>query len=483
MFYETVIGLEVHVQLKTESKIFCSCSTQFGEAPNVNICPICTGMPGVLPVLNEKVVELALKVTAALNCRIKDKSIFARKNYFYPDLPKNYQISQYDFPLAENGYLEIGNNKKRIDIIRVHLEEDAGKLLHSIGSTQIDGSLVDFNRCGIPLLEIVSEAQINSPQEAYAYLQNLKSILKYIEVSDCNMEEGSLRCDANVSLRPEGREMLGVKTEVKNMNSFKGVEKALEYEVKRQTQILTEGKRIIQETRLWDEKEEKTSSMRSKEEAHDYRYFPEPDLVPLVVKPEWIAKTKEELPELPQERRRRFVEEYNLSNYDTEVITAEKALADYYEECVKGIEEGKKDKTIFKIAANWVMGDLLGHLNTGNMDIKDSPVTTTHLASMLGLLQKGVISGKIAKTVFEEMFKTGKKPEDIIKEKGLVQISDEGQIEKIIDEVIADNPKVIEEYKSGKEKVLGFLVGQVMKKTKGKCNPQIANKFLKEKLK
>ncbi len=483
MSYETVIGLEVHVQLKTKSKIFCSCSTQFGEDPNVNICPVCTGMPGVLPVLNEKVVELALKTSIALNCHIKDRSIFARKNYFYPDLPKNYQISQFDYPLAEDGHLEveINNQKKKIRIKRVHLEEDAGKLLHAIGSTQIDGSLVDFNRCGVPLLEIVSCPDINSPQEANAYLQALKSILKYIEVSDCNMEEGSLRCDANISLRPQGQKEFGVKSEVKNMNSFKGVEKALEYEVKRQTKLLDEGQRVIQETRLWNEKEEKTISMRSKEEAHDYRYFPEPDLVPVMVKPEWTQKLKDGLPELPKERYERFIKEYNLSSYDAGVLTAEKDLANYYEECVG--ETGIKKDEIFKLVANWVMGDLLRHLNSENIEIKKSPVTPKHLASMVRFLDKGTISGKIAKTVFEEMFKTGKEPEAIIKEKGLVQISNEGAIEKIVNEVIEANPNVVEEYKSGKEKVLGFLVGQVMKKSQGKCNPQIANKFLREKLK
>ncbi len=486
MSYETVIGLEVHAQLKTKSKIFCSCSTLFGEAPNVNICPVCTGMPGVLPVLNEKVVELGLRAGVALNCDIPPKSIFARKNYFYPDLPKNYQVSQFDFPLAGKGYLEIevDNQKKKIEITRAHLEEDAGKLLHFVGASKIDGSLVDFNRCGMPLLEIVSEPQISSPQEAYAYLHVLKSILKYIGASDCNMEEGSLRCDANISLRPKGEKTLGTKTELKNMNSFKGVEKALTYEIKRQTKMLDEGKRIVQETRLWNEKEEKSYSMRSKEEAHDYRYFPEPDLVPVVVSAEWIEKVKQSLTELPQAKCERFIEEYSLSKYDAQVLTSEKELADYYEECVKEIEKSKKeDKNVFKIAANWVTGDLLGHLNTGKIAVQNSPVPPQQLAKMLNLLYKGVISGKIAKTVFEEMFKTGKEPEVIIKEKGLIQVSDEGQIGKIIDEVITANTKVVEDYKSGKEKVIGFLVGQVMKKTQGKCNPQIANKLLKEKLK
>jgi len=475
--YETIIGLEVHVQLKTKSKLFCGCSTEFGALPNTHACPVCTGMPGILPVLNKKAVEYGIKSALALNCEVASCSIFARKNYFYPDLPKNYQISQYEEPLAKNGYLEIGTNsgRRKVGITRINLEEDAGKLLHDIGSREIDGSLVDFNRCGVPLLEIVSSPEINNHEEAYSYLTTLKSVLKYLEVSDCDMEKGSLRCDANVSVRIVGEKELGVKAEVKNMNSFRAIQKALQYEVKRQIKALESGERIVQETRLWDEKRESTYPMRSKEEAHDYRYFPEPDLLPLVVDKRWIEEIRNTIPELPDRRRERFIREYGLSEYDAGVLTAEKPLADYFEQVVRLYDNAKA-------VTNWVMVELLGRLNAANREIEESPVSPGQLAELLKLIEKGTISGKIAKTVFDEMFNTGKNPQIIIKEKKLVQITDEKEIEKMVEEVLKENPGAIEEYRKGKQKALGHLVGQVMKKTQGKANPQLVNRILKEKL-
>jgi aspartyl-tRNA(Asn)/glutamyl-tRNA(Gln) amidotransferase subunit B len=475
--YETVIGLEVHVQLKTKSKLFCGCSTEFGAPPNTHACPVCTGMPGVLPVVNRRAVQYAIKSALALNCEVASRSIFARKNYFYPDLPKNYQISQYEEPLAQKGYLEIGTDggKKKVGITRINLEEDAGKLLHSIGSREIDGSLVDFNRCGVPLLEIVSFPDIKSPEEAYTYLTTLKNILRYLEVSDCDMEKGSLRCDANVSVRLVGKKELGVKAEVKNMNSFRAIQKALEYEVKRQIKALESKERIVQETRLWDEKKEKTYPMRSKEEAHDYRYFPEPDLVPLIVEKEWVKNIRQTITELPDRRRERFVREYKLSEYDAGVLTAEKALANYFEQVVKLYNNPKA-------VTNWVMVELLGRLNAVNKEVEESPVSPGQLAELLKLMEKGTISGKIAKAVFEEMFNTGKNPQVIVQEKKLVQITDEKEIDKIVEEVIKENPDAVEEYGKGKDKTIGHLVGQVMRKTQGKANPQLVNKILKDKL-
>lgn len=485
MQYEAVIGLEVHAQLKTESKIFCGCSTEFGAEANSHACPVCTGMPGVLPVLNKKVVEYSLRAAIALDCNIADKSIFARKQYFYPDLPKNYQISQYELPLAEHGKLKIKINdtEKTIGIKRIHMEEDAGKLLHFIGSRKIDGSLIDFNRTGIPLIEIVSDPDLRSPDEADGYLVALKSILEYTGVSDCNMEEGKFRCDANVSIRPQGQKELGVKAELKNMNSFKNVRDALEYEINRQLKAVENGEKIIQETRLWDASRRVTMSMRSKEEAHDYRYFPEPDLVPLVIDKKWVDEIRENLTELPAARKERFMNEYNLSDYDAGVLTADKSLADYYEDCLRiaGVENSVEILT--KPLANWIMGDLLGHLNAVNKSVKDSPISAQYLVELVVMIAKGTVSGKIGKIIFEDMFNTGKSPSQIVKEKGLVQVNDETELLKIIEEVLTENPQVVAEFKNGKEKALGFLVGAVMKKSKGKANPQLVNKLLREKLK
>jgi aspartyl-tRNA(Asn)/glutamyl-tRNA(Gln) amidotransferase subunit B len=476
--YEPVVGLEVHTQLMTKSKIFCSCSTQFGATPNTNTCPVCEGLPGVLPVLNKQVVEFAIRTALATNCTVANHSIFARKNYFYPDLPKAYQISQYELPIAEHGWIDIhiSNTTKKIGITRIHMEEDAGKLLHEYpGEPPGKYSYVDFNRCGVPLLEIVSEPDIRTPEEAKEYLLNLKNVLEYLEVSDCNMEEGSLRCDANISLRPVGSESLGTKTEIKNMNSFRNVQRALEYEIERQIQVLESGDTIVQETRLWDADRGMTVSMRSKEEAHDYRYFPEPDLIPLMISDEWIKRVKRDLPELAPAKQRRFVETYELPEYDAEVLTNSKHLANYYEECVSLFPQPK-------VVSNWVMGDILRELKQKDTDIRECPVTSIHLAEMLKLIDNKTISGKIAKTVFEEMYTTGKTPLDIVKEKGLVQITDEGQLEEIIDKVIADNPGPLAQYRGGKTKTFGFFVGQVMKATKGKANPQLVNELLKKKL-
>ena len=476
--YETVIGLEVHSQLMTQSKIFCSCSTKFGAAPNSNTCPVCEGLPGVLPVLNKQVVEFAIRGGLATNCSITKHSVLARKNYFYPDLPKAYQISQYELPITENGWIDIKvhDTVKRVGITRIHMEEDAGKLLHEYpGEPAGKYSFVDFNRCGVPLLEIVSEPDMRSPEEAREYLIKLKNILEYLEVSDCNMEEGSLRCDANVSLRPVGSTEFGTKVEIKNMNSFRNVQRALEYEVERQTLMLESGETIVQETRLWDADKGMTFSMRSKEEAHDYRYFPDPDLLPVIVSDEWIGRVRQELPELAGDKEQRFIKDYELPEYDAEVLTASKHLANYFEECVKIFPQAK-------VVSNWVMSDILRELKQRDLDIRECPVTPGHLAEMLKLIDNKTISGKIAKTVFEEMFLNGKRAEEIVKEKGLVQISDEGQLEEIILKVMDDNPGPVAQYRDGNTKTLGFFVGQVMKATKGKANPQLVNSMLKKKL-
>ncbi|MBN2653875.1 MAG: Asp-tRNA(Asn)/Glu-tRNA(Gln) amidotransferase subunit GatB [Nitrospirae bacterium] len=472
--YEAVIGLEVHAQMLTESKIFCGCSTTFGSEPNTQTCPVCEGLPGVLPVLNKKAVEFSIKTGLAMNCRISRQSRFARKNYFYPDLPKAYQISQYELPICEGGHIDITVNgeHRTIGITRIHMEEDAGKSIHESGSNY---SLVDLNRTGTPLMEIVSEPDLRSPEEASAYMKKMRTILRYLGVCDGNMEQGSLRCDANVSVRPVGAKEFGTRTELKNINSFKFVEKAIEYEIKRQIKVIEDGGKIIQETRLWDSTAGVTNSMRSKEEAHDYRYFPDPDLVPIEVSLEWIDEIKSGLPELPDKKINRFMNEYSLPEQDAEMLASESALSDWFENVVQA---GGSPKA----AANWIMGDMTKLLNEDGTAIEDCRLKPSMLADMLRLIDKGTISGKIAKTVFEEMYKTGKDAEAIVKEKGLVQISDSSAIEQAVADAINGNPAEVERLKAGEEKLLGFLVGQIMKSTKGKANPGMVNEILKQKL-
>ncbi len=475
--YEAVIGLEVHAQLLTASKIFCGCSTRFGEAPNSQTCPICLGLPGVLPVLNKKAVEFAIRTALAVRGSIAPHSVFARKNYFYPDLPKDYQISQYELPLSTGGFVEVSNNgmSRRVRIRRVHLEEDAGKLLHAGTMDRAEYSLVDFNRCGVPLIEMVTEPDLRTPEAAAEFLKEFRTILQYLGVSQGNMEEGNLRCDANVSVRPAGNMDLGVKTEVKNMNSFKNVQRALEYEIGRQIRLLKSGQPIVQETHLWDAEQGITLPMRGKEEAHDYRYFPEPDLVPLEISPAWVEEIAASLPELPAGRRQRFVQVYGLPEYDAAVLTASKALADFFEECTHLHRD-------VKLVSNWIMSELLGHLNREGKEITESPVTPAQLAALLKLIQDAVISGKIAKVVFEEMYQTGKSPEAIIREKGLIQITDPEELGRIVDQVLAENPGPVSDFRGGKEKARTALVGAVMRATKGKANPQLVNDLLREKL-
>ena len=474
MKYETVIGLEVHAELSTNSKIFCGCSTEFGAPPNTHTCPICLGHPGVLPVLNQRAVEFAIKASLALNCTVPEESKFDRKNYFYPDSPKAYQISQYDQPIGQNGWIdiEVNGEKKRIGITRLHLEEDAGKLVHAEGGY---ASLVDFNRVGVPLVEIVSEPDIRTPEEARAYLEKLRSILQYCEVSDVKMEQGSLRCDANISLRPFGQEAFGTKAELKNMNSFRNVQRGLEYEQQRQAELLDKGEKVVQETRRWDDANARTLSMRGKEEAHDYRYFPDPDLIKLKIDREWVESIRATIPELPDTREARYTEEYGLPHADAAVLTASKDISDFFQEAVN---TGADPKAV----ANWIMGELMAHLNASQLELKDVKITATGLGEMINLLEKGTISSKIAKTVFKEMIETGKAPAKIVEEKGLVQISDEGALVKIISEVIAANPQSVTDFKAGKTQAIGFLVGQVMKATKGKANPGLVNKMLQEEL-
>jgi aspartyl-tRNA(Asn)/glutamyl-tRNA(Gln) amidotransferase subunit B len=473
--YEPVIGLEVHAQLLTRSKMFCACETQFGMEPNTNICPICTGAPGTLPVVNGKAVEYAIRAGLATSSTINGTSIFARKNYFYPDLPKGYQISQYDKPLCQNGFIDVNfdNAVKRISITRIHLEEDAGKFLHDTGHPE--KSYVDFNRCGIPLIEIVSGPDIRFPEEGISYLKTLRNVLMYLEICDGNMQEGSFRVDANISVRPSGAKKFGTRTELKNLNSFKAIEAALQYEITRQIKVLESGRAVAQETLLWNDAGQKTESMRAKEEAHDYRYFPEPDIPPLIVEQTWIDKIKSDLPELGNAKAKRFAKDFGIPEYDANVLTQDKKLAEYYEQCLGHFNSPKK-------ISNWIMTELLRKLNEAGIEINNCKISAKDLAQMVELVESDKISGKIGKIVFEEMFNTGKPPEKIIGEKGLIQVSDEGEIEKIIDEVLAKNAENVAKYKSGKNGVFGHFVGEVMKATKGKANPKIVNELLKKKL-
>jgi aspartyl-tRNA(Asn)/glutamyl-tRNA(Gln) amidotransferase subunit B len=472
--YETVIGLEVHLQLATQTKAFCGCSTKFGSKPNSQTCPVCLGFPGSLPVLNEKAFFYAIRVALALGCKIQNLIKFDRKNYYYPDLPKNYQISQYDMPLSYDGAVEITSSglRKKIRIKRVHLEEDAGKLVHPAKENY---SLVDFNRSGMPLLEIVTEPDISSAQEAYDYLTALKAILQYLKVSDCDMEKGSLRCDANISLRNKGDKNLGVKVEIKNMNSFRWVREGLQYEVERQASALDSKERIVQETRLWDAEKLVTISMRSKEEAQDYRYFPEPDLVPFTVDKKVIEDIEKNLPELPEARSKRFVESYGMTEYDAKILTSDVSIADYFEECGR-LHQNKK--TI----ANWITGDMMAAMNARNINISQLGVGPAALVELLKMIDSQAISGKMAKEVIVEMVETKKTPQEIVKSKGLSQISDKAAIEKIINDVLAANEKSVSDYKGGKKTALTFLVGQVMKQTKGAANPALVNELLKKQL-
>ncbi len=472
--YEVVIGVEVHAQLRTKSKMFCGCSTAFGRSPNSQTCPVCLGLPGSLPVINKAAVEMAVRAGLALNCTIGPQNRFARKNYFYPDLPKGYQISQYEAPVCEHGWIEIAvsGTTKRVRIRRAHLEEDAGKNLHGASSGR---SLVDLNRAGTPLLEIVTEPDMRSADEAVAYLKNLRDILMYLEVCDGNMEEGSFRCEPNLSLRPAGQQELGVKVELKNINSFKFVKDAIEYEIKRQTKVLTEGGSVKQETRLWNLDRGETAVMRSKEEAHDYRYFPDPDLVPLKLEREWVDAFRADLPELPAARTRRFLEEYGLPDYDAGVLTAARDVAEYFEASVKLFPQPKT-------VSNWVMGELTRELNNTGTVIGASPVSPERLATLLRMVEQGTVSLKVARDIFPEMYRTGKAPEQIVQEKGLTQMSDDGALSQIIDEVLAGHPAQVAQFKQGRQQVLGFLVGQVMKASGGKANPGKVNELLKQKL-
>ncbi|MCC6140889.1 MAG: Asp-tRNA(Asn)/Glu-tRNA(Gln) amidotransferase subunit GatB [Nitrospira sp.] len=474
MIYEVVIGVEVHAQLRTKTKMFCGCSAAFGRSPNSQTCPVCLGLPGTLPVINRAAVEMAVRAGLALNCTIGANNQFDRKNYFYPDLPKGYQISQYESPICEHGWIEVavGDGKKRVKIRRAHLEEDAGKNVHETGTS---GSRVDLNRAGTPLLEIVTEPDMRSADEVVAYLKGLRDILMYLDVCDGNMDEGSFRCEPNLSLRPLGQKEFGTKVELKNINSFKFVKDAVEYEIKRQTKVLSEGGKIFQETRLWNLERGETAVMRSKEEAHDYRYFPDPDLVPLKLEKEWIEGFRGSVPELPAARVGRFVREYGLPEYDAGVLTVSKGIADYFEACVKLFNQ---PKTI----SNWVMGELTRELNLSGTDIAVSPVPPERLVDLLLLVEKETVSLKVAREIFPELYRSGKTPEQIVQEKGLTQVSDEGALDKIIDAMLAENPAQVAQLKEGKQQVLGFLVGQVMKASGGKANPGKVNELLKKKL-
>jgi aspartyl-tRNA(Asn)/glutamyl-tRNA(Gln) amidotransferase subunit B len=478
MKYESVIGLEVHIHLLTSSKIFCSCATLFGAPQNSQVCPICLGMPGVLPVLNRKAVDFALRLALATHSTINSQSVFARKNYFYPDLPKGYQISQFEEPFCEHGTLSIpmeNGSQKKIGLTRIHLEEDAGKSIHAESYVAQDETLVDINRCGVPLLEIVSDPDMCSAREAFSYLVTLRQLVRYLDICDGNMEEGSLRCDANVSIRPQGSTRLGVKTELKNMNSFRSVERAIEFEIKRQIHILEQGGTIQQQSLLWDADRNSATPMRSKEFSHDYRYFPEPDLVPVQISSEQIQLTAQAMPELPITKKNRFASEYHLPDYDIEVLTEDRQIADYYEAVASQV----KDK---KIVSNWIMGEVLRILKEQKLKINDLKVTSTYLAQIIKMIEEGVISNKIAKQVFDECASGGHAPEQIVKELGLVQISDESAIEAIVDQVLRQNPDEVQAFLAGKEKMLGFFVGQVMRATNGKANPQAVNEILRKKI-
>jgi aspartyl-tRNA(Asn)/glutamyl-tRNA(Gln) amidotransferase subunit B len=472
--YEAVIGLEVHAQLLTETKCFCGCSTKFGNPPNSNVCPVCLGHPGVLPVLNKKVVEFTVMMGLATNCTINEKSIFARKNYFYPDLPKGYQISQYEEPICEHGFLEVETSDsgiREIGITRIHMEEDAGKSIHD----QSNETLIDVNRCGVPLMEIVSEPDMRSSEEAVQYLMKIRQIVQYLGICDGNMEEGSLRCDANISVRLKGEKKLGTKTEVKNMNSFRNVEKAITYEIDRQIELIEEGKKVVQETLLWNADTNSIAPMRSKEEAHDYRYFPDPDLMPVLVSDEWKNDIAKNLPELPSKRMQRFIDQYKLPKYDSEILTTEKDLADYFEKVVTVTDD-------FKSASNWIMVDILKVINENKIPVKEFSVSPENIGKLINLIKNNTISGKIAKEVFPEMLKSNKDPEEIVKEKNLVQITDAAAIEEVINQILQKNNTEVQQYLSGKEKVFGFFIGQIMKETKGKANPKTVNDLLKQKL-
>ena len=478
MEYEVVIGCEVHVELKTKTKIFCSCPTDFGGEPNTHVCPVCLGLPGTLPVLNKKVLEYAIKAGLAMNCEIAHFSKFDRKNYFYPDLTKAYQISQFDLPICKNGYIDIetSEGKKKIGITRIHMEEDAGKLVHQGATiTTSAGSLADYNRAGVPLIEIVSEPDMRSAEDVLAFLTNLKAIIEYTGVSDARMEQGSLRCDVNLSLRPAGQKEFGTRAEIKNLNSFRAGERVIKYEIDRQTDILESGGKVVQETRTWDDGKGMTFSLRSKEDSDEYRYFPDPDLTPIIVTDAYIEELRASLPELPQVKRARMIEEDGLPEYDAGVITASKALADFYDGVRAHYDDAKK-------ISNWIMVELLAKVNAEGMELEAVKIQPEQMAALLKLVDSGDISGKIAKKVFAEMFATGKDPADIIKEQGLVQISDEDALKEMVSHVVEANPKSVEDYKAGKTKAMGFLVGQIMKQSRGQANPAVINKLLAEKL-